>query len=59
MPEAIRERYQYFTRPDIRGLLEVGYSRPVTPLREAVYDYVVHYLVPDRVLGQDATGREQ
>ena len=51
MPEAIREKYQYFTQADIRKLLGTGYTRPVTPLEDAVHDYVVNYLVPGRSLG--------
>jgi len=52
MPEAIRERYQYFTKADIGKLRERGYGKLITPLAQAVKDYVGNYLVPDRVLGQ-------
>ena len=52
MPEGIRERYQYYTKAEIRKLLATGYAHPITPLNSAVYDYVSNYLVPDRVLGQ-------
>ena len=51
MPEVLRGKYQYFTRADIRRLREAGYDKPVTPLADAVDDYVRHYLVPDRRLG--------
>ena len=51
MPEAIREKYQYFTQADIRKLIGTGYTRPVTPLQDAVRDYVVNYLVLGRSLG--------
>jgi ADP-L-glycero-D-manno-heptose 6-epimerase len=51
MPPAIRDQYQYFTQADIRKLRAAGYSKPVTPLTEAVRDYVVNYLVPDIPLG--------
>jgi ADP-L-glycero-D-manno-heptose 6-epimerase len=53
MPEGIRERYQYYTKAEIRKLLATGYAQPITPLNSAVYDYVSNYLVPDRVLGQE------
>jgi len=52
MPETIRERYQYFTKADIGKLREVGYGKLITPLTEAVKEYVGNYLVPDKVLGQ-------
>ncbi|HVW20685.1 MAG TPA: ADP-glyceromanno-heptose 6-epimerase [Opitutaceae bacterium] len=52
MPEALRARYQYYTRADISKLRASGYDRPVTPLAEAVRDYVQNYLVPDKRLGE-------
>jgi ADP-L-glycero-D-manno-heptose 6-epimerase len=51
MPPAIRDQYQYFTQADIRKLRAAGYGQPVTPLTEAVRDYVVNYLVPGIPLG--------
>jgi ADP-L-glycero-D-manno-heptose 6-epimerase len=51
MPQGLRAKYQYFTQADIGKLRASGYDRPVTPLREAVGDYVRNYLVPDRRLG--------
>jgi ADP-L-glycero-D-manno-heptose 6-epimerase len=51
MPEVLREKYQYFTKADISKLRASGYDRPVTPLGEAVADYVRNYLVPDKRLG--------
>ena len=51
MPPAIREQYQYFTQADIRKLRATGYVQPLTPLTEAVRDYVVNYLVPGIPLG--------
>jgi ADP-L-glycero-D-manno-heptose 6-epimerase len=51
MPEAIRERYQYFTQANIGKLLATGYTEPVAPLADAVRDYIVNYLAPGRVLG--------
>jgi ADP-L-glycero-D-manno-heptose 6-epimerase len=51
MPEAIRDKYQYFTQADIRKLLSTGYTQPITSLEDAVRDYVVQYLIPGRPIG--------
>jgi ADP-L-glycero-D-manno-heptose 6-epimerase len=51
MPEALRAKYQYYTKADISKLRASGYDRPVTPLSEAVSDYVRNYLVPGKRLG--------
>lgn len=51
MPEELRDRYQYFTEANIGRLRTGGYAAPVTPLVEAVADYVQNYLVPARHLG--------
>jgi len=51
MPPSIRDQYQYFTQADIRKLRAAGYTRPVTPLTDAVRDYVCSYLVPGVPLG--------
>jgi ADP-L-glycero-D-manno-heptose 6-epimerase len=51
MPEELRAKYQYFTQADIGRLRASGYTAPVTPLRDAVGDYVKNYLVPTRHLG--------
>jgi ADP-L-glycero-D-manno-heptose 6-epimerase len=55
MPEAIRERYQYATRANIGKLLRAGYRGGITPLRDAVQDYVVNFLETDGVLGANGT----
>ena len=47
MPAVLQGKYQYYTKADITKLRETGYVRPMTPLVEAVRDYVQHYLVPD------------
>ena len=52
MPESLRSRYQYFTQADISKLRRTGYVRLVTPLGEAVRDYVRAYLVPGKRLGE-------
>lgn len=54
MPEAIRERYQYYTKADISRLRKSGYRAETTSLEEAVNDYVRNYLVPMRHLGDAA-----
>jgi ADP-L-glycero-D-manno-heptose 6-epimerase len=51
MPESIRDKYQYFTQADVRKLLSTGYGSPITPLEDAVRDYVLNYLVPVRTIG--------
>jgi len=50
MPEAIRDKYQYFTQADVRKLLAAGYDQPITSLEDAVRDYVVNYLIPGRTV---------
>ncbi|HEU5081642.1 MAG TPA: ADP-glyceromanno-heptose 6-epimerase [Opitutaceae bacterium] len=52
MPETLRGKYQYYTKADISKLRSTGYAAPVTPLAEAVRDYVQGYLVPGVKLGQ-------
>ncbi|PYU21605.1 MAG: ADP-glyceromanno-heptose 6-epimerase [Acidobacteria bacterium] len=52
MPEAIRDKYQYFTEAKIEQLRSAGYTQPITPLGEAVRDYVQKYLVPGKALGE-------
>ena len=53
MPDDIRRNYQYFTQADIGKLREAGYRKLVTPLRDAVADYVKNYLVPGKALSPD------
>jgi ADP-L-glycero-D-manno-heptose 6-epimerase len=50
MPEAIRDKYQYFTQADISRLRAAGYREKITSLESAVTDYVQNYLVPDKRL---------
>lgn len=52
MPEVLRGKYQYFTQADIGKLRASGFVRPMTPLAEAVRDYVQGYLIPGRKLGE-------
>ncbi|TAM77191.1 ADP-glyceromanno-heptose 6-epimerase [bacterium] len=51
MPEMLRGKYQYSTCAQIGRLRASGYDDPITPLADAVSDYVKNYLVPDRRLG--------
>ena len=49
MPDAIRDKYQYFTQSSVENLRRAGYNAGFTPLAEAVKRYVVSYLdTPDR-----------
>jgi ADP-L-glycero-D-manno-heptose 6-epimerase len=51
MPEALRGKYQYRTLADISRLKACGWAGPEFTLESAVRDYVTHYLVHDRRLG--------
>ena len=51
IPESIRAKYQYHTKAAIAKLRAAGYGAPVTPLADAVKDYVQNYLTGDRRLG--------
>ncbi len=53
MPEALRGKYQYFTRADITRIRAACPQVALTPLAAAVRDYVQNYLVPDRRLGDE------
>jgi len=54
MPEQLRAKYQYFTEANITKLRATGYKDPVTPLADAVEDYVCNYLAPDKRLEPEA-----
>ena len=43
MPEALRGKYQYFTQADMTKLRGAGYTRPFTPLEDAVADYIRNF----------------
>lgn len=51
MPEVLRGKYQYYTKADITKLRQTGFEQPMTPLAEAVRDYVQNYLLPGKKLG--------
>lgn len=57
MPPILRDKYQYYTCADIGKLRGAGYQQPLTPLKDAVRDYVQHYLVPNAKLGAAAETR--
>jgi ADP-L-glycero-D-manno-heptose 6-epimerase len=44
MPQAIRDKYQYFTQSEVENLRGAGYSAAFTPLEEAVGRYVTQFL---------------
>jgi ADP-L-glycero-D-manno-heptose 6-epimerase len=50
MPESIRNQYQYFTEADITKLRTAGYKKQITPLENAIKDYVQKYLMKDNYL---------
>lgn len=50
MPEVLRAKYQYYTCASTQRLRDAGYDAPVTPLQDAVRDYVSNYLIPGRHL---------
>jgi ADP-L-glycero-D-manno-heptose 6-epimerase len=51
MPEVLRGKYQYRTLADTSRLQSCGWTGPDYTLDAAVRDYVGHYLVSDRRLG--------
>jgi ADP-L-glycero-D-manno-heptose 6-epimerase len=51
MPEVLRGKYQYRTLADTSRLQSCGWTGPEFTLDAAVRDYVGHYLVSDRRLG--------
>src|SRR3984893_1001907 len=44
MPQAIRDKYQYFTQSEVENLRRAGYTAAFTPLEEAVGRYVTLFL---------------
>ncbi|NOT49354.1 MAG: ADP-glyceromanno-heptose 6-epimerase [Acidobacteria bacterium] len=55
MPEHLRDRYQYHTHADLTRIRTAGYEGEITPLNEAVADYIQNYLVPGKYLGDNAS----
>jgi ADP-L-glycero-D-manno-heptose 6-epimerase len=54
MPETLRPKYQYYTCAKIGKLRHAGYGEPITPLFDAVTDYVRNYLMPGKFLGDES-----
>ena len=53
MPDALRDQYQYYTQAAMNKLLDAGYDKPITPLEDAVRDYVQNYLETRTYLGDE------
>ncbi|MDD2309459.1 MAG: ADP-glyceromanno-heptose 6-epimerase [Desulfuromonadaceae bacterium] len=51
MPESIRNTYQYLTCAETAKIHAAGYAESVTPVEEAVADYIRNYLIPGKRLG--------
>jgi ADP-L-glycero-D-manno-heptose 6-epimerase len=50
MPDSIRNQYQYFTQADITKLRKAGCKKQITPLEDAIKDYVQNYLQNNKYL---------
>ena len=48
MPEELRGKYQYFTEANLKKLRSAAYTKPFTPLSEAVREYVGGYYMAER-----------
>ena len=44
MPEHLKEKYQYYTKAEIKKIREAGYDNEFYSLQEGVKDYVQYYL---------------
>ncbi len=53
MPPHLREKYQYFTEADMTRFWETNYPETLTPLQDAVRDYVQNYLREEKHLGDE------
>jgi len=53
MPAHLRGKYQYSTCAAIDRIRRGGFTQPLTPLADAVADYVRGYLLPNRRLGDE------
>lgn len=59
MPDHLRDKYQYFTQADMTRFQETQYPETLTPLREAVEDYVQNYLMTNQHLGDEPWGDDE
>ncbi|NQW43079.1 MAG: ADP-glyceromanno-heptose 6-epimerase [Bacteroidetes bacterium] len=48
-PEDIRDKYQYYTKAEMKKLLNIGYNIPFHSLEEGVEDYVKNYLLEEKI----------
>jgi ADP-L-glycero-D-manno-heptose 6-epimerase len=53
MPEALREKYQYFTEADMSKIRSAGYGKAIMNVNEGVTDYVKNYLLKEKHLGMN------
>ena len=44
LPDALKNKYQYFTQADISKLRAAGYDKPFTTLEDGVAKYVKDFL---------------
>lgn len=51
MPEQLKGKYQYFTQAEMTKLRAAGCDVAITPLEDAVRDYVRNYLITGKRLG--------
>jgi len=58
MPSVLRGKYQYSTCAAIDRVRQSNYARRITPLEDAVADYLRGYLLPNRRLGEEARAPE-
>ncbi len=50
MPENLQKQYQYFTEARLTKLLKAGYKKQLTPLEDAITNYVKNYLIEEKYL---------
>jgi ADP-L-glycero-D-manno-heptose 6-epimerase len=50
MPDHLKGKYQYHTEARMSKIIAAGYDKPQTVLEDAVADYVVNHLAPNRHL---------
>ncbi len=51
MPEAIRDRYQYFTQAEMGKMRTAGYKKPIQTLEEGVAAYIPYLEMDEQILG--------
>ncbi|MEA2011695.1 MAG: ADP-glyceromanno-heptose 6-epimerase [Verrucomicrobiota bacterium] len=53
MPESLREKYQYFTKSNMKKICEAGYSAPFSSIEDGIQDYVCNYIQKNNFLGDE------